>query len=279
MTKSKRRSRAAWEDEFTTIPESEWQTIFWEAMSLFEEGQYDRAVVVATKALQFAEQALEPEHTFVATSLDWLADSHVNLNQHAQAEPHYKRALAIREIVGEPHNIAGSLNQLANLYQTQGQFAKAEALIRRALEICEVEIDIDDRAVALYSKHLALLHAAQEQYAQAEPLYKRALAILDKELGPDHLIVAFALTNLAELYAIQGQHAQAEPLYKRALAILGQDAGANYLGPIWVLEKMAQLHSQTARKVSGMGLEQRLASLGAVALFAKGGTVGTGTLH
>ena len=98
----------------------------------------------------------------------------------ADAEPLYKRALAIREKArGTEHpHVATSLNNLAGLYYYQGR------------------------------------------YADAEPLYKRALAIREKALGPQHPDVGQSLSSLAVLYYGQGRYADAEPLYKRALAIL-----------------------------------------------------------
>ena len=40
----------------------EWETLNDEVMSLYSQGCYDRAVVVAKKALQVAEQAVGPNH-------------------------------------------------------------------------------------------------------------------------------------------------------------------------------------------------------------------------
>jgi len=58
---------------------------------------------------------------------------------YAEAEPLYKRALAIREAaLGLEHSdVAQSLNNLADLYQVQGQYWEAAALYERALGIME----------------------------------------------------------------------------------------------------------------------------------------------
>ncbi|NQU76617.1 MAG: tetratricopeptide repeat protein, partial [Planctomycetes bacterium] len=49
---------------------SELETLNDEVISLYRQGRYDRAVVVAKKALQVAEQAVGPDHPSVATSLN-----------------------------------------------------------------------------------------------------------------------------------------------------------------------------------------------------------------
>ena len=97
--------------------------------------------------------------------------------------------------------MATSLNNLAELYHAQGQYAQAEPLYKRALAIREKALGPDHPDVATSLNNLAALYRAQGQYAQAEPLFKRSLAIREKALGPDHPDVATSLNNLAKLYS------------------------------------------------------------------------------
>ena len=53
----------------------EWDTLSQEVMELNRTGKYDRALVVAQKALQVAEQNVGRDHPDVATSLNNLAIS------------------------------------------------------------------------------------------------------------------------------------------------------------------------------------------------------------
>ena len=73
--------------------------------------------------------------------------------------------------------MATSLNNLAELYRDQGQYAQAEPLYKRSLAIREKALGPDHPDVATSLNNLAVLYNAQGQYAQAEPLYKRSLAI------------------------------------------------------------------------------------------------------
>jgi tetratricopeptide (TPR) repeat protein len=59
--------------------------------------------------------------------------------QYSEAEPLYKRAIAIGEkTLGPEHpNLAIRLNNLANLYSDQGKYEEAEPLLKRALAIRE----------------------------------------------------------------------------------------------------------------------------------------------
>ena len=81
-------------------------------------------------------------------------------------------------------DVAPSLNNLAGLYEAQGRYAEAEPLYKRALAINEKALGPDHPDVAASLNNLANLYQAQGRYAEAEPLYKRALAIQEKALGP-----------------------------------------------------------------------------------------------
>ena len=83
-----------------------------------------------------------------------------------------------------------SLNNLASLYRAQGRYADAEPLYKRSLAIREKTLGPDHPDVAVSLNNLALLYQAQGRYADAEPFYKRSLAIREKALGPDHPDVA-----------------------------------------------------------------------------------------
>src|SRR4051794_13044829 len=71
-----------------------------------------------------------------------------------------------------------------------GRFADAEPLYRRSLAIREKALALDHTDVATSLNGLALLYDTLRRYADAEPLYRRSLAIYEKALGPDHLFVA-----------------------------------------------------------------------------------------
>ena len=115
----------------------EWEVLNDEVKSLYQKGQYDRAVVVAKKALDVAEKAVGPDHPSVAMSLNNLALLYDTQGQYAQAEPLYKRSLAIYEkALGPDHpDVATSLENLAELYRKTGRAKEAEWLDARAARI------------------------------------------------------------------------------------------------------------------------------------------------
>ena len=97
--------------------------------------------------------------------------------RYAEAEPLYKRALAIREkALGPDHPDVAGLNNLAELYDKQGRYAEAEPLYKRALAIDEKALGPDHPDVATALNNLA------ELYRDAGPL-RRGRAALQARAG------------------------------------------------------------------------------------------------
>jgi tetratricopeptide (TPR) repeat protein len=69
------------------------------------------------------------------------------------------------------------------LHRAQGHYAEAEPLYKRALAIAEKALGPDHPNVGTTLNNLAELYRAQGHDAEAEPLKKRAQAISQKSLG------------------------------------------------------------------------------------------------
>ena len=98
---------------------------------------------------------------------------------HAEQQLKDALALAEKLGMHDPRLVA-SLNKLAQLYYAQGKFRRAEPLYRRALEISEMILGPSHPDLAANLSNLAAVYDAQGQYSLAAPFHKRALAILEK---------------------------------------------------------------------------------------------------
>jgi tetratricopeptide (TPR) repeat protein len=87
------------------------------------------------------------------------------------------------------------LNQAGLYLDNRGRYTDAEPFYKRALAIREKTLDPQHQDVATSLSHLAKLYKAQGQYAKAEPLYKRALAIREKAFDPKHVNGRSELTH------------------------------------------------------------------------------------
>ncbi len=129
--------------------------------------------------------------------------------------------------------LATTLNVLANVYLIQGKYAEAEPLYKRALAIREKALGPEHLVVAQSLNNLAELYRVQGKYAEAEPLYKRSWAIEVNALGPEDLVVAQSLEDYRALLLETGQNAEADKLEARAKAIRPKRAGQNQFVGTW----------------------------------------------
>jgi tetratricopeptide (TPR) repeat protein len=117
-------------------------------------------------------------------------------------------------------------NQYAVFLYARANYTQAEPLYRRALAIDEASFGPDHPDVARDLNNLALLLKATNRLSDAEPLYRRALAIDEASFGPDHPRVAIRLNNLARLLQDTSRLSDAEPLSRRHLEIFLQFTAA-----------------------------------------------------
>ena len=197
--------------------------------------------------------------------------------RYAEAEPLYKRTLAIREkALGPDHpDVGTSLNYLGLLYNNQGRYAEAEPLYKRSLSIRDKALGPGHSEVGTSLNNLAELYLAQGRYAEAEPLFKRSLAIWEKALGSEHPNVGTSLNNLAELYRARGRYAEAEPLYKRSLATREKALGPEHPSVGYSLNNLAVLYESQGRYAEAEPLHKRSLAIWEKALGSEHTNVGT----
>jgi tetratricopeptide (TPR) repeat protein len=183
-----------------------------------EMGDYPAAVAFREATLTLTTSEFGSDALQTATALNNLAGTYEGLARYSEAEPLYRRAIEIEEILGRGR-VATEYNNLALLLQDQGRYAEAERVNRRAIDIDEKTFGKEHPAVARDYNNLAASLQEQGKYAQAEPLIRRAIEIDEKTLGKDHPDVATRCNNLAALLQGQGKYAEAEPLLRRAIDI------------------------------------------------------------
>jgi tetratricopeptide (TPR) repeat protein len=204
-------------------------------------------------AVKFYQQAIKRQEdtatTDLASSLNNLAVLYREMGRYEEAEPLYKRSLAISETqLGPDHPDTGiSLNNLASLYESMGHYDAAEPLYERSLAISETQLGPDHPDTGTSLNNLASLYESMGHYDAAEPLYKRSLAIRETQLGPDHPSTGTSLNNLAGLYEAMSRYDAAEPLYKRSLAIREAQLGPNHPSTGSSLNNLAELYREMGR--------------------------------
>jgi tetratricopeptide (TPR) repeat protein len=139
----------------------------------------------------------DPPTKDLAGALNNLTQLYSEVDRDAEAEPRFKRALAIIERVPglESVDSAIELNNLAALCQREQRYAGT--LLKRALALAERSLVANHPAIGRALTNLATTYEKPG----------RALAIREAAVGPDHPDTAASASNLASLYQAEGRAA------------------------------------------------------------------------
>ena len=220
-------------------------------------GKYSEAIPLAEAMLAKLEKG--PPTRDLAGALNNLAQLYGDVGRDAEAEPMFKRAIAIMEkTVGlDSVDIAPELNNLAALYQRQQRFAEAEPLFKRALALSEKQLSPTHPDLGRALNNLATNYEKQERHAESEALTRRALALYEKVAGPESPAVATLLNNLGQIVKAEGRYDDAEPMIKRSLAIREKVLGQTHPDVARSLNNLADLHQREGRYADAEPLFKR----------------------
>jgi Flp pilus assembly protein TadD len=241
-------------------PAAEWAAWLEKRLEQLGKGTiWQPLLAVAERGVQEAARTLGANDPAVAGLLDRQATLLEEIARYEDAEPLFRRALAIDEAsYGNDHpNVAIHLSNLAHLLQATNRLAEAEPLMRRALAIDEASYGNEHPNLARDFNNLAGLLQVTNRLAEAEPLYRRSLAIVEVSYGNDHPEVAIRISNLAQLLLATNRLAEAEPLMRRALAIDEASYGNDHPNVAIRLNNLAQLLLATNRLVEAEPLMRR----------------------
>ena len=199
----------------------------------YVQGKYPAAEVQFEAALKAAEE-LEPiasrldriefdearqvRDLFSArlpASLNNLAKALQTQGRHSEAEPLFKRALAVFEssLPKWHRNVIGTATNLTGLYIEQDNFVEAETLLRWALSKSNSGLEV------LCLAQAAQVHEEQGRYGQAEAMFKWVLGSWEKALGAEHPDLIPYLTKLSALCEARRRHKEAQEFSDRVRAI------------------------------------------------------------
>jgi CHAT domain-containing protein/Tfp pilus assembly protein PilF len=225
--------------------------------ALRSAGRYSEALPLAQAMVASLEKT--GNNRDLAAALNNLAQIDADQGHDDQAEPLYKRAIALMEKgTGQGSvEIAPLLNNLAALYQRQSRFTEAEPLFRRALAVREQGLSREHPDVGQSLNNLATYYVKQQRHAEAEPLFQRALAIYQKAAGPEHPAVATVLNNIGQVDRDLNRDADAEAPIKRSLAIREKVLGPDHPDVARSLNNLAGLYEHQQRYAEAEPLYRR----------------------
>lgn len=191
-----------------------------EARELADKRNYTAAASRFERLLKDGESVLGPDSVELAADLITLGSVYEKLARFADAEPLYKRAIALIESAGPRGNkthLAIGLNNLGWLYYRMGRYREAEEPTKASIQIRESIFEPSDVRLSYPIDNLGLIYLEQGRHLEAEEQFQRAIEITRRASAP--LDEAIALDNLGYLYWAQGRLADAEKLHWLALEL------------------------------------------------------------
>jgi serine/threonine-protein kinase len=192
-------------------------------------GMYDTARPLLEQALEI-RSAPGSSAKELADSLDRLAGLLRNMGSYAEAEPLYRRSLAIRRSrpADEEVELATTLHDFGRLYSYMARFEEGRAMLEEALAIRREKLGEESVEVARTLEYLGSLLRSQGDFAAAVESLDRALALYRRVEGAGSNDLARTLNalglarwRLGDLEAARRALAESLTLY-RALMSSGQ---------------------------------------------------------
>lgn len=183
----------------------------------------------AAQELLSAERQLGPEDPGIAALCVKVGDVYTDHHQYAQAEQLYRRALLMRERLGNApeKEIAEILARIGDLQFRQQHYDEAQEIYLRLLDIWETAAGPDDINFVNCLESLAAVYYVQNDFKESGRLYQLAVTGKEKLLGKEHPAVASAVQGRANCYYGVQRYDDAEKLYRRAMEMYEKVYGAN----------------------------------------------------
>ena len=203
---------------------------------------YNEAEPFYQEALKIYRELVKKDRdtylSYVANTLNNLANLHTNTNRHDEAEKEYQEALDYYRKLAKNNpdaympDMAMTLNNLAILHKNTNRHEEAENEYQEALkirrELADKNPDAYQTDVAMTLNNLAILHKNTNRHEEAENEYQEALKIRRElaDKNPDAYLsdVAMTLFNIAILQKDKGELADAEKTAQESLKLYKQMA-------------------------------------------------------
>ena len=191
-------------------------------------GESRRAAELLRESLAVSER-LGTGGPAEASTLNELAEALREDGRFEDAEPLYRRALAIREQAFGPRSVetAHSLNNLALLLRARGQTDEAATKFADAVAIWKQTLGPRDPQVAVGLSNQSLIARDLGKFEDSERLVREALEIRLATLGEVHPQTANSLMALGQTLNLRGRNRDAVAPMARALEIRRKIYGAN----------------------------------------------------
>ena len=196
-------------------------------MNHFQLRQFEQAAEAFAKVAEFRER--DPENpNDELTPLANLAASYEGLGRYDEAEPIYRKVLAIETALGGPDNLEtlATAHNLAFLLESMGRHEEAEPIYRDTLERCARVLGPSHEGTLSCMTGLASLLRNTDRNEEAKAILEEAWGVSVATYGVDSPMSSYVGGNLGLVCGEVGEDA-------RAVEVLGPVIASNerMLGP------------------------------------------------
>jgi len=189
------------------------------ALERQEKGHPDEAVEMYRQVVDLREKLLGPQHKLVAVARNNLGVALRLAGKPSEADPVFRKALQIAEASGDRRLLATVLDGLGATLVDLEEYDRAEPVLRRSLSLFDATAGPESLESAEALNNLAMLYRHTGDMPRAQDQLERALPLMEKHLGSLDPSLAIALNSMFVILAEQQQWDRAEPFLRRALAI------------------------------------------------------------
>ncbi|MBK8233690.1 MAG: serine/threonine protein kinase [Candidatus Eisenbacteria bacterium] len=163
------------------------------------------------------------------------------LGEYQAAEPHLRRALALRgNALGPDHpQTWWAMHELGLLEYDMSRLAQAESLLVGVYERSRLHLGPEDADVLSVEMQVANLYRKQGRFKEAEPIYVHNLDARRRSYGDESASTLDAAVALANLYQETGRYEQAEPLHRQVMETYRRTIGERDLATVTATTNLA----------------------------------------
>lgn len=198
------------------------QTDFYEAVSHFNQSQFEEAMLLAISALSTRQNQSGTDPLNVADCHNLIGSLWLNQKNLEKAETACTQALAIRakHLAEHDPDLAISQSNLALIWQKQKQFTKAEPMYRAAISTYEKGLGLNHREVLTCYKKLGEIYFAQRDATRLAAVEKELIDRIERVAPTEASKLADSISTIGGLYLQGGNYPKSIQIQERARSIL-----------------------------------------------------------
>ncbi|NNF33329.1 MAG: tetratricopeptide repeat protein, partial [Saprospiraceae bacterium] len=185
---------------------------------IFENGNYEKALVNFQKSCKIGEGILDSKHYDLAITYDNIGVLYRYLGEYEKGLEYQNKSLTLQEDILDPKHpqIAITCGNIGITYDYLGQYEKALEYLQRALVLQEEILDPKHQSLSVTYNDIGGVYLSLEEYEKGLEYQQKALKIDEEILDPNHPQLANTYDNIGVTYRYLEQFDKALELHLKA---------------------------------------------------------------